>query len=150
MLIKKPSDTRSSEITPQASYLNRRNFMRAGVLAGSTLATGFIYRKLNRVGSGGAVGRELAAIVRAGTATTSPIASGFVTDESKTSFSAITHYNNFYEFSTDKEAVAEIAANFIGRPWMVEVSGACAKPTTFDLDDLLKISPPEERLYRMR
>ncbi|MGA3066862.1 MAG: protein-methionine-sulfoxide reductase catalytic subunit MsrP, partial [Tepidisphaeraceae bacterium] len=68
----------------------------------------------------------------------------------KTSFDDITHYNNFYEFSTDKESVAAAAAGFVTRPWQVEVGGLVSKPRVFDLDDLLKISPPEERVYRMR
>ena len=137
----------SSEITPLRVYLNRRTFMRGGILAASTIATGLVYRKLNRAGAGGVVGAQLANFSRA--PTTNP-ASGFLADEPKTAFEAITHYNNFYEFSTDKEAVAEKAANFIARPWTVEVGGLVANPKAFDLDDMLKISPPEERIYRMR
>jgi len=76
--------------------------------------------------------------------------SGFRTDERQTPFEQITHYNNFYEFSTDKEAVAEAAAKFVARPWAIDVGGLVAKPKIFDLDGLLKISPPEERVYRMR
>src|SRR5581483_5567145 len=60
------------------------------------------------------------------------------------------HYNNFYEFSTDKEAVAEKAANFKTDGWTVSVEGLCNKPKIFALDDILKIAPPEERVYRMR
>src|SRR5207248_7877616 len=78
------------------------------------------------------------------------IAKAFRTDEKQTSFDEITHYNNFYEFSTDKDGVAPAAVNFVSRPWTVAVGGLCAKPTTFDLDDLLKIAPAEERVYRMR
>jgi len=150
VLIKKPNDIPGHEITPEATYLNRRAFMRAGILVASTVATGFIYRKLNRVGSGGAVGQQLANFTPTAAPTTQAVASGFATDERKTPFEQITHYNNFYEFSTDKEAVAEAAANFVARPWTVEVGGLCAKPKAFDLDDLLNISPPEERVYRMR
>jgi sulfoxide reductase catalytic subunit YedY len=62
----------------------------------------------------------------------------------------ITHYNNFYEFSTDKEGVAAAAANFETKGWQVSVEGLVGKPKIFALDDLLKISPPEERIYRMR
>jgi sulfoxide reductase catalytic subunit YedY len=67
-----------------------------------------------------------------------------------TSYKDITNYNNFYEFSTDKEAVASAAAGFVTRPWTIEVGGLVGKPRTFDIDDLLRLSPPQERVYRMR
>jgi len=73
----------------------------------------------------------------------------FRTDEPLTDFEAITNYNNFYEFSTSKSDVAQAAAGFVTKPWQVEVSGLCAKPTTFHLEDLLGM-PQEERVYRMR
>src|SRR5208283_4343936 len=62
----------------------------------------------------------------------------------------ITHYNNFYEFSTDKDNVAETAADFKTSGWKVEVCGLVSKPRVFDLDDLLTIAPAEQRVYRMR
>ena len=77
-------------------------------------------------------------------------ASGFRVADTETSLEDITHYNNFYEFSTDKEGVAPAAANFETKGWQVSVEGLVRKPKVFDLDDLLKISPPEERIYRMR
>ena len=61
-----------------------------------------------------------------------------------------TTYNNFYEFSTQKEAVHELAADFKTTPWAVEVTGACARPTTFDIDDLRRTMPLQERIYRFR
>lgn len=72
------------------------------------------------------------------------------TNEAPTPLQDIAHYNNFYEFSTDKQAVAELAEKFVTRPWTVSVGGLVRKPRDFDLDDLLRISPPEERIYRMR
>jgi sulfoxide reductase catalytic subunit YedY len=151
MLIKTPDDIPARELTPEKVYLNRRTFLRAGVLAGSLLATGYAYRRLNRVGTGAAPGRVLANL-----STTAPsnlpsgLASAFRTSEPLTPFNDITHYNNFYEFSTDKEEVAEVAAGFVSRPWTISVGGLVSNPTTFDLDDLAKIAPPEERIYRMR
>src|SRR5262249_52006175 len=62
----------------------------------------------------------------------------------------ITHYNNYYEFSTNKIEVAEVAANFNTKGWKVTVGGLCSKPATLDLDDIIKIAPREERVYRMR
>jgi sulfoxide reductase catalytic subunit YedY len=142
------NDIATREITDESAYLNRRNFMRAGILAATTIATGAVYRQLNRVPGGQVNQPRLTNLI----ATTQPeeIAKAFHTDEPRTSFQDITHYNNFYEFSTDKEGVADAAAGFVTRPWAVSVTGLVAKPHVFDLDDLLKISPPEERVYRMR
>lgn len=161
MLIKKPDNIPSNEITPLSIYLNRRNFMRAGLVAASTIATGWVYRKLNYPTQPPVLEPELANLVHAETnastqsSTTRPsIASGqnagFTVNEPKTPYDAITHYNNFYEFSTDKDGVAPAAAGFVTRPWSVVVDGLVRKPTTFDLDDLMKIAPPQERVYRMR
>jgi sulfoxide reductase catalytic subunit YedY len=148
-----------SEITDEKTYLNRRTFIRAGIVAASVTATGWVYRKLN-IPAGQSqmtVTPPLADIVISTTgpatqqsAGTAENRAGFVVDEPRTSFQDITHYNNFYEFSTDKESVAEAASGFNARPWQVSVGGLCRKPATFDLDDLLKIAPPEERVYRMR
>jgi len=66
-----------------------------------------------------------------------------------TSFNGVTHYNNFYEFSLRKEAVAELSEAFQTRPWTLDVGGLVNNPKTFDLDDLLKFEQ-EERIYRMR
>jgi sulfoxide reductase catalytic subunit YedY len=166
VLIKKPSGIRGSEITDEGTYLNRRTFLRAGILAASATATGWVYRKLNPrprqtesrrpLGDLAVVPSAEPAPADAGPApSTRPAApsentAGFVTDERRTGFWDITHYNNFYEFSLDKEAVAEMAAQFVWRPWQVSVGGLCRKPATFDLDDLLKIAPTQERVYRMR
>ncbi|MBO0799894.1 MAG: protein-methionine-sulfoxide reductase catalytic subunit MsrP, partial [Blastocatellia bacterium] len=70
--------------------------------------------------------------------------------EAATGFDDITNYNNFYEFSTEKEEVAVEAKEFVSRPWTVEVGGLAHKPRTFDLDDLLKLAPLEDRVYRHR
>jgi methionine sulfoxide reductase catalytic subunit len=145
MLIKKPDDIKSSEITPEQTYLNRRNFMRAGVLALSVFGTAKLYREF-------AVpdepmrqqGEQLANVQQSASGTVPQLT------EARTSFQDITHYNNFYEFSTDKSAVAYKARNFVTRPWTVAVGGLVQKPKTFDLDDLLKLAPIEERVYRHR
>ncbi|MDP2932427.1 MAG: protein-methionine-sulfoxide reductase catalytic subunit MsrP [Chloroflexota bacterium] len=67
-----------------------------------------------------------------------------------TSCQDVTHYNNYYEFSTEKEDVATLAQNFKTSPWEVKVGGLVNKPLTFSLDDLLRKFPPEERIYRLR
>jgi sulfoxide reductase catalytic subunit YedY len=66
------------------------------------------------------------------------------------SYNDITHYNNYYEFSTDKESVAYLSEEFTTRPWSVEVYGLVNKPKTYGIDDLLKKFPQEERIYRLR
>jgi sulfoxide reductase catalytic subunit YedY len=77
-------------------------------------------------------------------------ANGFRVAEPPTPVQDVTHYNNFYEFSTDKEGVGPAAANFETKGWRVSVEGLVRKPKVFDLDDVLQISPAEERIYRMR
>ena len=146
MLIKKPDDIRSGEITPQSSYLNRRTFIRGGVLAASTTATGLLYRGFTRTGQKGD-GAEPSGDKIAGVQSSPAVAQ---LDEKKTSFDDITHYNNFYEFSTDKRAVADKARGFVTRPWTVSVEGLVNRPRIFDIDELAKIAPPEERIYRHR
>ena len=148
MLIEKPSDIRSSEITDQTTYLNRRLFMRGAILAGSVTATGLLYRKLNPPPAVVEERPKIAGLVKP--PTDEAIRGGFKVNEPLTSFADITNYNNFYEFSTEKRSVAEEARGFVTRPWAVEVGGLVGKPKVFDLDDLLKLAPQEERIYRHR
>ena len=148
MLIKKPSDIKSSEITDEKAYLNRRLFMRGAILAGSAVATGFIYRELNPPPAVIEERPRIAGLVT--TPSDEAMRQGFKVSEAQTSFEDITNYNNFYEFSTEKRSVASAARGFITRPWTVEVGGLVNKPKTYDLDDLLKLAPQEERIYRHR
>jgi sulfoxide reductase catalytic subunit YedY len=163
MLIKKPDDIPENQITPPEIYFNRRTFMRAALLAGTALGTGLVYRKLNPSRSHisveqpaleNVVTNTSIATTEAATTTIADAGAGAPAalpgDLKLTSYKDITNYNNFYEFSTEKERVADAAADFVARPWTVSVGGLCAKPKEFDIDDLLKISPPEERVYRMR
>jgi methionine sulfoxide reductase catalytic subunit len=130
----------SSEITPERVYLNRRNFLRAALLAGSTGATAISYRFFRPGTPGGA---------EAGSAPGSPIAATPDPGDSLNTFEEITNYNNFYEFSTDKGNVAKEAKALVTQPWTVEVGGLVKRPRTFDLDELLRIDQ-EERVYRLR
>jgi sulfoxide reductase catalytic subunit YedY len=134
----------SSEITPQGVYLNRRSFMRAGLLAATAAGTAVIYRQLNRVSLDAAESAPLTGLV------TADATSGFRVNEPRTPRASILNYNNFYEFSTDKDGVAAAAAGFKTTGWTVEVGGLVHKPRMFDMDDIRRISPPEERVYRMR
>ncbi len=148
MLIKKPDDIKSSEITDQKDYLNRRLFMRGVVLAGSVAATGLLYRKLNPPLAVVEERPRIAGLVTP--PSDEAMRKGFKVNEGQTSFEDITNYNNFYEFSTEKRSVASESRGFVTRPWTVEVGGLVNKPKTFDLDDLLKLAPQEERIYRHR
>jgi sulfoxide reductase catalytic subunit YedY len=138
MLIKKPTDIPSSEITLKKLYLNRRNFiLGAGAVAGAAVAA----RRLGTVASPSSV-------VLAGTKLDFT-KSSYSTTEKQTPYSDITHYNNYYEFSTDKYEPANLAKNFNTRPWTIKVDGLVNKPQTIDIDALLK-NHLEERIYRMR
>jgi len=129
---------RSSEITPKSAYLSRRDFIKAaGVLAGSV---------------------ALAACAPQLTSTPQPTTAAQAQSAGKTdelgdpvnSFQDITHYNNYYEFTTEKEGVAALAAGFKTSPWEVEVSGLVNQPKKYALEDLIKKFQPEERIYRLR
>jgi sulfoxide reductase catalytic subunit YedY len=140
MIVKKSDEIKSSEITDEKTYLNRRNFIRTGLLAGTTLATAGVYRFINPPPPKAVATSEIENIVKP---------SDFRTEEKLNSFEEITNYNNFYEFSTSKTAVARKAENFVTRPWTIEVGGLVQKPKTFAIEDLLKFDQ-EERIYRFR
>ena len=140
MVIKKTNEIKSSEITDEKTYLNRRNFIRAGLLAGTTLATAGVYRFINPPPPKAVVTAEIQNIIKP---------TDFRTEEKLNTFEEITNYNNYYEFSTSKTAVARQAEDFITRPWTVEVGGLVQNPKTFDIEDLLKFDQ-EERIYRFR
>ena len=138
MFIGKSSEIPSSEITPKKWYLNRRTFIAGvGALAGASLFADRVYRITSPTTK-----------VEANTKLTFT-ESKFNTTEKETPFNDITHYNNYYEFSTDKYEPANLAKSFNPRPWTVKVDGLVNKPKTFDIDTLLKM-PLEERIYRMR
>ena len=140
MLIKKPSDIKSSEITSEGNYLNRRNFIRAGLLAGTGLATGLVYRYFNPAPLPPVEVKDISNIETPKT---------FSTDEKPNTFEEITNYNNYYEFGTNKGDPARLAQKLVTRPWTVEVGGMVQKPHTFDIEELLKFDQ-EERIYRHR
>ena len=135
MWIGKKSDIKSSEITDKKVYLNRREFM-AGTLA---------------LGASVLLSRALSPLsVFAGNKLPIAQKGKFGTSEALTSLDNITHYNNFYEFSTEKEDVADLSKNFKTRPWTVSIEGLVKKPQLLDIDRLTKLFPLEERIYRLR
>src|ERR1700675_2826516 len=136
MLIKKPDDIRSSEITDQKLYLNRREFILGASAAGAALAAGIAVRELSSPAPAVASGKL--------TFSKSPLS----TSEKQTPFTHITNYNNYYEFGTDKYSPAGEAKNFKTRPWTVKVEGEVKKSKVLDIDAILKLAPLEERIYR--
>lgn len=136
MLIKKPSDILSSEITSQANYLNRRAFIRAGGLsAGLALAGPALSAVIPEERRA-----ELAGVTK----------SPFSTGEKMNSYEDITTYNNYWEFGAEKSDPAENSQDFEPRPWQITVDGHAEKTGTFDFDDFVKPFDLEERVYRMR
>lgn len=135
----------NSEITPPEIYFQRRQLLRAGVLAGSVTATALLYRWLRTEPTSTTETPRLQGVV----ASQASSPGGEVPDE-PTSYEAIATYNNFYEFTTKKTEVARLAANFMTDDWRVAVGGLVHTPREFDLDDLRRLGPLEERIYRMR
>ena len=143
MLIGKPPDIPSSEITSRDDYneyFNRRKFLRGAVAAGATVLGAERLANLIDPRIAAKAGTKLQTVK-------SPLTT---TGEQLTSFDDITHYNNFYEFGVDKDQPAKNAGGLPTRPWSVKVEGKVAKPLTFDIEDLLKLRPLEDRVYRHR
>src|SRR4030095_3729436 len=147
MFIRKPKDVKSSEITDQKTYLNRRTFMRSAVLAGTATASTLLYRALNPPPPETVPGVKLSTVPQG--SDQQAIQEGYKVQDALTPLEEITTYNNFYEFITPKVGVAYAAKGVVTKPWTVSVFGLVNKPRTFDLDELLKF-PLEERVYRLR
>src|SRR6476469_6300669 len=132
----------SSEITPRSVYQDRRNLikMMAGGAAGAAMA--------------GWAGREAFAQGAQKPGKLAPLpgiksaVAGAVTMEKVTDYKDATTYNNFYEFGTDKADPAKNAHTLVTKPWSVAVEGLVKQPKTFSLEDLLKLSAQEDRIYR--
>ena len=124
MLIRKAPELTYADVTPKSVYLNRRKFL----------------RDLGIVG----------AAAFAGTKFTDLVKSPFSTTEKQNTFEDVTHYNNFYEFGTDKSDPVRNAQNFRTSPWTVSVEGDVKTPRKFSMDEILKLAPLEERIYRHR
>ncbi len=143
MLIKKQPDIRESEVTPRELYLRRREFIQA---AGASLVG---------AAATAALGTSLAGEAEAAqnpNAQKLTIAkkSDFSTTEKLNWYKDVTTYNNFYEFGLDKGDPARYASALKPRPWSIVVEGQCGKPGTYNIEDILKWFPIEERIYRMR
>ena len=137
MIIRRPPDISSSEITPEDVYVNRRTFIRAAAVGAAGLAVG--PSALRAFGDDGV--QEVPA--RFGTMRSE-------IDEELNSYKEITQYNNFYEFGTGKDDPYKNSGDFNPQPWKVAIGGEVNRPGEYDLDDLLSGVALEDRVYRMR
>lgn len=159
MLIKKPSDIPSSEITPESVYKARRKFMfdSGKLLVGSAMA-GMVPPALAQGGQ--LKGRVPVTAERAAPTAwwaekftnikPAPDSEPFYTDEDMTPYADVTRYNNFYEFGMDKGDPAANSGNFEVDPWSVEIAGEVNKPGVYNLEDVIQPHRLEERVYRLR
>ena len=132
--MKQSNPPKSSEITPESVYLDRRRFLReTGLLAGGALTAGSL------------TGGVMAADGKLGT-----VAGPYSTDEEPNSWEDITTYNNFYEFGTGKDDPHRNAQEFEPLPWTVNVSGECDKPGEYSYEDIIGPHTLEDRVYRHR
>ncbi len=128
----------SSEITPYSLYLRRRDFLKtAGALAGGAFLAACA------PSSGGPSAQDPASVA-AYTGKTDELGAPL------NSYDDITNYNNYYEFSTAKDAVAPLSKNFQTHPWTVQVYGLVNNPKTYAVEDLIAKFPPQDRIYRLR
>jgi sulfoxide reductase catalytic subunit YedY len=140
MLIRKAAAILSSEITPTNVYMNRRRFLAGTAIAGATLASGAALRDMASPSSVAYAGNKIEGVKK----------SGFSTSETVTPFKDVSNYNNYYEFSTDKYQPAALAKDFRTRPWKVTIDGLVAKKQVLDVDAIIRMAAPEERIYRHR
>ena len=121
MLIRRPAPIPASQITPESVYLERRRFLGQAAILGA---------------GAGLIGNAGAAALSA--------------DDKLNTWEQITSYNNFYEYSPDKHAVAALAANLNPHPWTISIEGEVEKPRVLDVAQLMREFPPQQRIYRLR
>jgi sulfoxide reductase catalytic subunit YedY len=144
MLIKKRSGIQWSEVTPQRLYLDRRKFLAGLAVAGASAVSGLGVRRLvspsTALADTGSGLPPIQGIKKSSVSTT----------ETVTPFKDVSNYNNYYEFSTDKYEPASLAKNFQTHPWKVTIDGLVKKKQVLDVDEIIKMASPEERIYRHR
>jgi sulfoxide reductase catalytic subunit YedY len=134
MLIKTEPEVPYSEITAQRQYRDRRQFLRDAGLAGAAFAASAL----------------LPEMAVAGTKLDFRKSDLSTHGEALTPYKSVTTYNNFYEFGTNKDDPARNAGSLRPSPWTVSIEGLCKKPQKMDVEDIKKLAPLEERVYRMR
>src|SRR6266852_6258156 len=140
MLIRKSPELPYADITPKSVYLGRRKFLRVMGIVGANAAAGKGLFELALPSQTAFAATKLTGLVK----------SPFSTTEKQNTYDDVTHYNNFYEFGTDKSDPAKNSKNFNTTPWTVSVEGEVKKPRKLSMDEILKIAPLEARIYRHR
>jgi sulfoxide reductase catalytic subunit YedY len=140
MLIRNAADLTYADVTPKSVYLNRRKFLQAMGIVGATAVAGKGLFDLALPSQSAFAATKFTGLAK----------SPFSTTEKQNSYEDVTHYNNFYEFGTDKGDPAKNSKNFNTSSWTVSVEGEVGKPRKFTMDEILKIAPLEERIYRHR
>ena len=151
MLIKRPDIVKSSEITSEQHYLDRRKFMQ--LIGGAAVALGastVIEACSSDPGAADFAGAGGPAVPAGQSPLSNYKPRVVATDEALNSFEDITSYNNFYEFGTGKNDPQRYAGKLKTSPWKVKIDGHCSKPADYQLEDLIKPHQLEERIYRLR
>ncbi len=139
MLIRKPTGLTNADITPKNVYFNRRTFLRGLGITTAATVVGERFRSILSPPTTAFAGTKL-----------TTVKSGYTVDEKISSYNDVTHYNNFYEFGSDKADPAKNAQKLRTSPWAVSVEGDVKTPRKFSMDEILKLAPLEERIYRHR
>ncbi len=140
MFLKRAPDLKYSDVTPRQVYLDRRKFLYGVGLAGGVALAGKSLANLAFPSAQAYASTKLPGVVKG----------PFNTDEKVTPEGMVTTYNNYYEFGTDKGDPAKNSGKFVTSPWSVSVEGEVAKPRKFTMEEILKLAPLEERIYRHR
>jgi sulfoxide reductase catalytic subunit YedY len=139
MIIKSKLALTHGDVTPKNLYFNRRNFLRDLAIAGAATVIGERCASILSYPDSVQANTKLATVK-----------STYTVNDKITPENDVTHYNNFYEFGTDKSDPAKNAQNFRTSPWTVSVEGDVKTPRKFSMDEILKLAPLEERIYRHR
>ena len=140
MLIKRQPDLTYADVTPKGLYMGRRNFL-LGLLATGVAVEAY---------------KKLPGLVSAAGSGSTPIKLNNLvkwpgsTTEIETPIDKVTTYNNYYEFGTDKDEPSKYASHFQTSPWTISVEGEVAKPRKLSMEEVMKLAPLEERIYRHR
>jgi methionine sulfoxide reductase catalytic subunit len=129
-----------ADVTPKSVYQNRRAFLKGAGLTGAALLAGRGLWELSFPSSRAFAGTKLSGLTK----------SPFSTSEKLNTYDDVTHYNNFYEFGVDKTEPARNAPGLKTYPWTVSIEGEVKNPRSITIDEILKIAPLEERIYRHR
>ena len=140
MLIRRKPDLTYADVTPKDIYFNRRKFLQAMGLAGAAAFAGKNILELTSPSFSVIAAGKFPNLAK----------SPFSTNEKQNTFEDVSHYNNFYEFGIDKDQPAKNAQKFRTSPWTVSVEGEVKTKRKFTLDEILKLAPLEERIYRHR